>query len=83
MLHVGVPDDKKGDPETYAKWRIEHMDKEELAAMHHMPRDQILEILRAEWEEPREMAEANEIEGAEVVDAPSEYLREEDALREQ
>ncbi len=53
MLHVGVPDDKKCDPEAYAKWRIEHMDKEELAAMHHMPRDQILEILRGEWRRRR------------------------------
>jgi len=83
MFPVGVPDDKKGDPETYAKWRIEHMDREELAAMHHMPLDQILEILRDEWQESQEMAGANEIEDAEVEEAPLEYVREENALREE
>ena len=83
MLHSGVPEDKKGDPEAYAKWRIEHMDKEELVAMHHMPLDQILEILRDEWEEPQETAEANAMEDAEVEQAPLEYVREENALLEE
>ena len=66
MLHPDVPDDKKGDPDDYATWRVEHMDAEELAATKDMPLDDMLQMFRDEWYESLDTPEDIAIENAEI-----------------
>lgn len=48
MLHPDTPADKKGDPEAYAKWRVEHHDPDEVRGLSP---DDLPQFFRDEWHE--------------------------------
>jgi len=66
MLHPDAPEAERSDPDAYAKWRIEHLDEEENAAMRGMPIDKMLQLFRDEWHEALESDGSIESEEAEI-----------------
>lgn len=78
MLHPDTPADKKGDPDAYAKWRVEHHDPDEVRGLSP---DDLLQFFHDEWDEALEASE-DIVEDAAEEDSAS-YLDEEiDTLHE-
>jgi hypothetical protein len=65
-LHPDTPDERRSDPETYARWRIEHLDAREVAIWRRRPLDEMMAFFRDEFWESRETPDSIAMEDAEI-----------------